>query len=116
MKIDYEKTEQISESFLTLIKGIEKQKEVFDSALINLSENTQLEQVIIEMKNTSKKFEQEIYFLKQIQKALFKVSVVYSEAENRINTNIDSNWKVKKQAFTSGTDIAVSTDFSWRIE
>lgn len=116
MKIDYEKTEQLIITIKKYIDKLEDQKQIFDLAILKLSDTTQLDEIIVKMKSTSKKLESKICTLIQMKKAVEKVLFVYSDAENKIKSTIDSNWQVSKNSFANESNIFAVTDFLWRLE
>lgn len=101
MYFDYKKIEILKNSLTKDRDLLINEKEELEKQIIRLTENTQTEQVIADMRNTSKIIDEELHSLKLIISGLNKISEEYLSGEESIVERIEDGEGIKKNPIVS---------------
>lgn len=115
MKIDCNKMQCFALKLAEMIIELQRQQVAINSTIKKLSENSNLDDVIISLKKIEKEIDDNVVVLLKSQKAIEKIALLYKTGEFRISENIESNWYMEKQHFSTISRVSIETELHWSV-
>lgn len=116
MYINFSNIQGIIDNLNKSVCSLVKAKEKIEYERKKLALNTELEDVIADMKRTSDRIENEIETAKKLKLSLIKISELYANGEERIKDRIEGERKVNKREYSAYQNIIAEGDIRWKIE
>lgn len=116
MKINFKYMQLTVEKLETVLKELNNAKERLAAERMRLSCNSELESVIVNIRETENRICEQIIAVMKMKAAIIKISYIYNNGEEQIKSVIDCGCIQEKQGFKNRCAICNNTDFEWSIQ
>lgn len=116
MYINFSNIQSLIENLDNTVYSLVRAKEKIEYECRRLVQNTELEDVIADMKRTADQLENEVLTAKKLKLSLIKISELYMNGEEHIKDAIEGGKAFSKIKFVPYHKLNTNLGFRWTIE